>query len=93
MNIGVCYADADRQLWLRMEMPDGSSVEQAIQRSGILQRFPEIDLTTQKVGVYGRLVKLDSTVKDGDRIEIYRPIIADPRTVRRRDIGDDDDDD
>jgi uncharacterized protein len=93
MNIGVCYADADRQLWLRMEMPDGSSVEQAIHRSGILQRFPEIDLTTQKVGIYGKLVKLDSTVKEGDRIEIYRPIIADPRTVRRRDIGDDDDDD
>lgn len=93
MNIGVCYADADRQLWLRMEMPDGSSVEQAIQRSGILQRFPEIDLNVLKVGVYGKLVKLDSPVKDGDRIEIYRPIIADPRTVRRRDIGDDDDDD
>lgn len=93
MNIGVCYAEADRQLWLRMEMPDGSSVEQAIQRSGILQRFPEIDLNVLKVGVYGKLVKLDSPVKDGDRIEIYRPIIADPRTVRRRDIGDDDDDD
>jgi len=92
MNIGVCYADSDRQLWLRMEVPDGSSVEQAIRRSGILQRFPEIDLTTQKVGVYGKLVKLDSPVKDGDRIEIYRPIIADPRTVRRRDIGDDDED-
>jgi putative ubiquitin-RnfH superfamily antitoxin RatB of RatAB toxin-antitoxin module len=91
MNIGVCYADADRQLWLRMEVPDGSSVEQAIQRSGILQRFPEVDLTTQKVGIFGKLVKLDAPIKEGDRIEIYRPIIADPKTVRRRVIEDDDD--
>jgi putative ubiquitin-RnfH superfamily antitoxin RatB of RatAB toxin-antitoxin module len=93
MNVGVCYADADRQLWLKMEVPDDSSVEQAILRSGILKRFPEIDLSTQKVGIFGKLVKLDAPVKEGDRIEIYRPIIADPRTVRRRRIGDDDDDD
>jgi putative ubiquitin-RnfH superfamily antitoxin RatB of RatAB toxin-antitoxin module len=93
MNVGVCYADSDRQLWLRMEVPDDSSVEDAIRRSGILQRFPEIDLTQQKVGVFGKLVKLDSPLKDGDRIEIYRPIIADPKTVRRRRIGDDDDED
>jgi putative ubiquitin-RnfH superfamily antitoxin RatB of RatAB toxin-antitoxin module len=93
MNVGVCYADSDRQLWLRMDVPDDSSVEQAIQRSGILKRFPEIDLTTQKVGIFGKLVKLDAPVKEGDRIEIYRPIIADPKTVRRRRIGDDDDED
>ena len=93
MNVGVCYADSDRQLWLRMDVPDDSSVEDAIQRSGILQRFPEIDLTTQKVGIFGKLVKLDAPVKEGDRIEIYRAIIADPKTVRRRRIGDDDDED
>lgn len=94
MNVGVCYAESDRQLWLRLEVPENSSVEQAIRYSGILQRFPEIDLSTQKVGIFGRLVKLDAPVKEGDRIEIYRPIIADPRTVRRRAIaGDDDDDD
>jgi len=93
MNVGVCYADSDRQLWLRMEVPDESSVEEAIRRSGILKRFPEIDLTAQKVGIFGKLVKLDAPVKEGDRIEIYRPIVADPRTVRRRRIGDDDDDD
>jgi putative ubiquitin-RnfH superfamily antitoxin RatB of RatAB toxin-antitoxin module len=92
MNIGVCYADSERQLWLRMEVPDGSSVEQAIQRSGILKRFPEIDLSVQKVGIFGRLVKLDAPIKEGDRIEIYRPIIADPKTVRRRVMEEDDDD-
>lgn len=93
MNVGVCYAESDRQLWLRMEVPDNSSVEQAIHHSGILQRFPEIDLSTQKVGIFGKLVKLDTAVKEGDRIEIYRPIIADPKTVRRRRIGTEDDED
>lgn len=92
MNVGVCYADSDRQLWLRMEVPDSSSVEEAIRHSGILERFPEIDLSEQKVGIFGKLVKLDSPLKEGDRIEIYRPITADPKTVRRRRIGDDDDD-
>ncbi len=93
MNVGVCYAEADRQVWLRLETPDGSTVEQAIRHSGILKRFPEIDLAQQKVGIFGKLVKLDATVKEGDRIEIYRAIIADPKTVRRRRVGDEDDDD
>jgi putative ubiquitin-RnfH superfamily antitoxin RatB of RatAB toxin-antitoxin module len=93
MNIGVCYADSDRQLWLRMDVPAESSVEEAIRYSGILSRFPEIDLRSQKVGIFGKLVKLDSTLKEGDRIEIYRAIVADPKTVRRRRVGDDDDDD
>lgn len=93
MNVGVCYADSDRQLWLRMEVPDDSTVEQAIGHSGILQRFPEIDLGVQKIGIFGKLVKLDAPVKEGDRIEIYRAITADPKTVRRRKIASDDDDD
>ncbi len=93
MNVGVCYAEADRQVWLRLETPDGSTVEQAIRHSGILKRFPEIDLSAQKVGIFGKLVKLDAPVKEGDRIEIYRPIIADPKTVRRRRMDDDDEDD
>lgn len=93
MNVGVCYAEADRQVWLRLETPDGSTVEQAIRHSGLLRQFPEIDLGRQKVGIFGKLVKLDAPVKDGDRIEIYRPITADPKTVRRRSIGDEDDDD
>ncbi|MDD1651075.1 MAG: RnfH family protein [Methylococcaceae bacterium] len=93
MNVGVCYAEADRQVWLRLETPDGSTVEQAIRHSGLLKRFPEIDLNEQKVGIFGKLVKLDAAVSDGDRIEIYRPITADPKTVRRRRMDDDDEDD
>ena len=93
MNVGVCYAESDRQVWLRLETPDGSTVEQAIRHSGILSRFPEIDLAQQKVGIFGKLVKLDTAVKEGDRVEIYRAITADPKTVRRRVMDDDDDDD
>lgn len=84
MNVGVCYAEADRQLWMRLEIPDGSNVEQAINLSGVLDQFPEIDLTAQKVGIFGKLTKLDAEVKEGDRIEIYRQITADPKQVRRR---------
>ena len=62
----------------------GCSVQQVIEQSGILQQFSEIDLSAQKVGVWSRPVKLDETVKAGDRIEIYRPLIADPKDLRRR---------
>lgn len=84
MNVGVCYAEADRQSWLRLEVPDDSTVEQAIRLSGMLSRYPEIDLTKQKVGIFGKLAKLDTVVKEGDRVEIYRQITADPNMVKRR---------
>ncbi|EIJ41251.1 hypothetical protein BegalDRAFT_0331 [Beggiatoa alba B18LD] len=93
MNVGIAYADSTQQVWLRLEVPDGSSVEEAINLSGILKRFPHIDLKKQKVGVYGKIVKLDTPLQESDRVEIYRAIIADPKTVKRRDRDDDDDDD
>jgi putative ubiquitin-RnfH superfamily antitoxin RatB of RatAB toxin-antitoxin module len=84
MNVGVCYAEADRQSWLRLEVPNNSTVEQAIQLSGLLTRYPEIDLSKQKVGIFGKLAKLDTVVQEGDRVEIYRQITADPNMVKRR---------
>jgi uncharacterized protein len=84
MNVGVCYAEADRQSWLRLEVPDNSTVEQAIQLSGLLARYPEIDLVKQKVGIFGKLAKLDTIVQEGDRVEIYRQITVDPAMVKRR---------
>jgi putative ubiquitin-RnfH superfamily antitoxin RatB of RatAB toxin-antitoxin module len=84
MNVGVCYAEADRQLWMRLEVPDGSNVQETIKLSGILKQYPEIDLTIQKVGIFGKIAKLDAQVKDGDRVEIYRKITADPKLVQRR---------
>ena len=85
MNIGVAYADKFKQVWLKLEVPDGSTVMQSIEHSGILEQFPDIDLEKQKVGVFGKVVKLDSLVEDGMRVEIYREITADPETVERRD--------
>jgi len=87
MQIGVAYSEPGQQIWLNIEVPDESNVQQAIERSGILKQFPHIDLAAQKVGVFGRLVKLEAALKPGDRIEIYRPITADPETVPRRDTN------
>jgi len=93
MNVGVCYAQADRQLWLRLEVPDGSTVADAIALSGLLGQYPEIDLESQKVGIFGKISKLDALVKEGDRVEIYRKIVADPQQVQRRRVVNNDDDD
>ncbi|MDD5411721.1 MAG: RnfH family protein [Methylobacter sp.] len=84
MNVGVCYAESDRQLWMRLEVPDDSTIEEAINLSGVLKLYPEINLSSQKVGIFGKITPLDTPVKDGDRVEIYRQITADPQTVQRR---------
>ncbi len=84
MNVGVCYAEMDRQLWMRLEVPDDSTIEQAISLSGVLKMYPDINLTQQKVGIFGKIQSLDTPVKEGDRVEIYRPITADPQQVKRR---------
>ncbi|MRR51769.1 MAG: RnfH family protein [Rhodocyclaceae bacterium] len=86
MQIGVAYSEPSQQIWLNIEVPESSTVKDAIDRSGILKLFPHIDLDSQKVGVFGKLVKLDASLRAGDRIEIYRPIICDPQTVPRRDM-------
>jgi putative ubiquitin-RnfH superfamily antitoxin RatB of RatAB toxin-antitoxin module len=85
MNVGVAYADKFKQVWLKLEVPDGSTVLEAIQHSGMLRQFPDIDLKRQKVGIFGKLTKLDALVEDGARVEIYREITADPELVERRD--------
>ncbi|GLT21592.1 protein RnfH [Zoogloea oryzae] len=89
MQIGVAYSEPGNQIWVTIEVPETATVTDAIKRSGILDQFPHIDLTKQKVGVFGRLVKLDAALRPGDRVEIYRGIIADPETVPRRDLADD----
>ena len=86
MHIGVAYADKFKQTWLKLDVPEGSTVQDAIERSGLLAQFPEIDLSKNKVGIFGKIVKLDSPLASGNRVEIYRPITADPETVERRDV-------
>ena len=90
MNVGIAYADKFKQTWLKLEVPDGSTIKDALEHSGLLKQFPDIDLETQAVGIFGKISKLDTTVVDGDRVEIYRPITADPETVERRDRNNDD---
>ncbi len=85
MHIGVAYADKFKRTWLRLDVPEGSNLREAIEHSGLLRQYPDIDLSTQRVGIFGKLSKLDTPVNDGDRIEIYRPITADPETIERRD--------
>lgn len=84
MKIGIAYALAKRQVWLTTEVPEGATLREAIERSGLLLQFPEIDLEQHKVGIFGKVVPLDSTLEDGDRVEIYRPLIADPKTLKAR---------
>jgi putative ubiquitin-RnfH superfamily antitoxin RatB of RatAB toxin-antitoxin module len=85
MKVSVVYAGS-RQVLLPCAVDDGATVKQVLEKSGILKCCPDIDLKTQKVGIFGKFVKLDSAVSEGDRIEIYRKI------TRVLDEEDDDDD-
>jgi putative ubiquitin-RnfH superfamily antitoxin RatB of RatAB toxin-antitoxin module len=91
MQIGIAYSESAQQLWLRIEVAEEATVQAAIEQSGILKKFPHIDLAAYKVGIFGKMAELDAALKPGDRIEIYRPITADPATVPRRAIAGDDD--
>lgn len=84
ITIEVVYGLPDKQVLLSINVEEGLTVEQAILASGIEQHFPEIDLLILKVGIWNRTCKLTDVPKDGDRIEIYRPLIADPKEARRR---------
>ena len=83
LRVEIAYALRDRQSLIAVEMEDGGTVEEAIRRSGMLAEFPEIDLECAKLGIFGKRVLLGALVRDGDRVEIYRPLIADPKLARR----------
>ena len=82
MKVTVIYALADEQFQVELQVPPGCTAEQALEQSGILQRYPLIDLTQQPIGIYGRKVALDQVLAAGDRVEIYRPLQIDPRRAR-----------
>lgn len=82
-GIEVAYATPERQALIRIEAVPGCTVRQAIERSGILAQFPEISLEQSRVGVFGRPRELADPVEAGDRVEIYRPLTADPKQARR----------
>jgi putative ubiquitin-RnfH superfamily antitoxin RatB of RatAB toxin-antitoxin module len=84
INIEVVYALPDEQTLLKKMVPTGTTVMQGIQESGLLEKFPDLDFAVLKLGIFGKLTKADAVLRDHDRIEIYRPLIADPKEVRRR---------
>ena len=84
IGIEVVYALAHEQTLFKHAVPAGTTVEQAIRICGALEKYPGIDLVTSKLGIFGKLARADTVLRDKDRIEIYRPLIADPKEVRRR---------
>lgn len=84
VGVSVCYA-SDKHEWHRaLQVAPGTTIGEAIERSGVLQDFPDINLTTQPVGIYAKKKTLDTVLRERDRIEIYRPLVADPKDSRRR---------
>ena len=83
INVEVVYATPSQQYVANVTVPVGCTVREAIEKSDILLLFDEIDLSKNKVGIYSRLVHLDVVLREGDRVEIYRPLKADPKAVRR----------
>lgn len=85
ITVEVAYALPEEQVLLSLEVDEGITLEQAIGQSGILNQFPDIELgKTNKVGIFGKLSKMDVVLREKDRVEIYRPLIADPKAVRKK---------
>ncbi len=84
INVELIYALPEEQIILSLNVDDGTEVQEVILQSGILQQYPEIDLEKNKVGIFGKMTKLTQHVREKDRIEIYRALIADPKEVRKR---------
>jgi putative ubiquitin-RnfH superfamily antitoxin RatB of RatAB toxin-antitoxin module len=84
IRVEVVYAQTERQDVISVNLAAGCTVAQAIDASGLLAKHPEIDLARSKLGIFARLVKADTCLRDRDRVEIYRPLIADPKEVRKQ---------
>jgi hypothetical protein len=85
INVEVSYALPGRQELVKVKLSDGATVRDAIEASGLLAKYPDIKLDGgNKVGVYAKLVRLDTVLRERDRVEIYRPLIADPKLVRKK---------
>jgi len=84
LRVQVCYATAQRQWLLALDVAPGTTLHQAIAASGILQEATDIDLSVWQVGIFGKLKPLETVLRERDRVEIYRPLKADPMESRRR---------
>jgi putative ubiquitin-RnfH superfamily antitoxin RatB of RatAB toxin-antitoxin module len=84
MKVEVIYATPEKAELIKLDLPEGSTVLQAIEASGLLEKHPEIDVKKNKFGIYAKLAKADAILREKDRVEIYRPLIADPKEVRKQ---------
>ncbi len=84
IHVEVVYALQNRQKSVSVQLVSGATVRDAVERSGLIAEFPEIDLAVNKFGIWNKLAKADAALRDKDRVEIYRPLIADPKEVRRQ---------
>lgn len=84
MKVEVAYAIPEEQVIFDVYVEEGATAQQAIEQSGVIERFPDIDLTKNKIGIFGHAKKLDQALEPGDRVEVYRPITCDPKEVRRQ---------
>lgn len=83
-QVEVAYARPDVQVILTVDVDATTTLREAVERSGLLERFPEIELASARMGIFGKLAKPGDTLRPRDRIEIYRPLIADPKEVRKQ---------
>lgn len=84
LHVQICCAVNDLQILHDLDVPVGTTLQEAIFQSGILRQVPEIDFTVSRVGIYGKLKSLDTVLRDRDRVEIYLPLVADPKDSRRQ---------
>jgi putative ubiquitin-RnfH superfamily antitoxin RatB of RatAB toxin-antitoxin module len=84
LKIQVCYVLPEDSFIAELSLPEGATLAQAVRESGVLQRYPSIDLDTQKLGIFGKIKPPDTLLREGDRVEMYRPLQADPMETRRR---------
>lgn len=87
ISVEVVYPLPQKQEIFAVKLPSGSTVREAIESSGVLAKYPEIDLAKSKLGVFAKLAKPDAVLRDRDRVEIYRPLIADPKEVRKQRVA------
>ena len=84
LRVEVVYALKDKYRRVPLTLEEGASLQQAVELSGLLAEFPDIDLEKNKTGIWGKLAKLDTILRNRDRVEIYRPLIADPKEIRKQ---------
>lgn len=84
IDVEVAYGTPQEQVLFSVSVPQGCTLEEAVRGSGLLERFPALNLDTARVGIFSRPANLDTVLEEGDRVEIYRPLLVDPKEARRR---------